>query len=296
LKQNIEKNNNSLSRKLQQITDTVKNAQKQKSGENRRSSEITSTVQKETPPREKTLIIGDSVIKGIQQKGLNDKIDIKKCSGAKIKDISNSLDNLDMGPYSNVIIHVGGNDVSGGKRHETSYQELLEITVKLQEQQRRVFLCTVCPRQDVDISQLNRNIRRICQETGAYLIEAYQAFVYGNGDTVEQYFSSDGIHLNMHGSRTLVATINKCIQIIKHKRHVENAHVSQSSAGRERRIQQNGIFCCYCGITGDHISDDCSVQTRNAAMHYGGRQTWNDRRPGSENYYYGQNSFRIYRN
>jgi hypothetical protein len=79
-----------------------------------------------------------------------------------------------------------------------------------------------------------------------------------------------------------VATINKCIQFIKHKSYVENALVAQRFSGRERRRQQNGMFCYFCGKAGDHISDDCFVQTKkNAEMHHGGRfkQTWNDRRP-----------------
>ena len=63
----------------------------------------------------------------------------------------------------------------------------------------------------------NNNVREICAETGAYLIDIYQSFVYGDGSRVRHYFFQDGVHLNMYGSRALVTTINRHISIIKRK-------------------------------------------------------------------------------
>ena len=45
------------------------------------------TVHKTPEKRNKNLIIGDSVLKRIEQKGLNDQTTIISCSGAKILDL-----------------------------------------------------------------------------------------------------------------------------------------------------------------------------------------------------------------
>ncbi|WAQ95397.1 hypothetical protein MAR_028087 [Mya arenaria] len=165
--------------------------------------------------RTKTLLIGSSIVKGIQPPGLSTKVELVKISGAKIRDVAQRLNEIDTRHYNDVIIHVGGNDVSDGKQPDASYREILNVTQKLQEQRCKVHLCTVCPRRDADVSEFNSRVRQVSRETGADLIDCYQALVYGNGDTVIPYFTRDGIHLTEQGSRTLVATVNSRVHIIR---------------------------------------------------------------------------------
>ena len=167
------------------------------------------------PNKDRTLIIGDSIVKGIQQPGLDSLVDCIKLSGAIITDIARKLQNIDLRQYGNVIIFVGGNDVSGGKWPDASRVELTKVVQTLHRQRCKVYLCTVSPRQQVDVSLYNSYVRDICAETGARLIDCYQSFVYGDGSRVRHYFMADGVHLNGYGSRTLVATINRHISIIK---------------------------------------------------------------------------------
>ncbi|WAR11460.1 ADA17-like protein [Mya arenaria] len=148
------------------------------------------------------------VSSGIQPPGLSTNVELVKISGAKIRDVAQRLNEIDTRHYNDVIIHVGGNDVSDGKQPDASYREILNVTQKLQEQRCKVHLCTVFPRRDADVSEFNSRVRQVSRETGADLIDCYQAFVYGNGDTVILYFTRDGIHLTEQGSRTLVATTN----------------------------------------------------------------------------------------
>ncbi|WAR12340.1 MTG2-like protein [Mya arenaria] len=155
------------------------------------------------------------VSSGIQPPGLSTNVELVKISGAKIRDVAQRLNEIDTRHYNDVIIHVGGNDVSDGKQPDASYREILNVTQKLQEQRCKVHLCTVCPRRDADVSEFNSRVRQVSRETGADLIDCYQAFVYGNGDTVIPYFTRDGIHLTEQGSRTLVATVNSRVHIIR---------------------------------------------------------------------------------
>ena len=100
------------------------------------------------------------------------------------------------------------------------------------------------PRQQVDVSKFNNNVREICAETGADLIDIYQSFVYGDGSRVRHYYFPDGVHLNGYGSGALVTNINRYISIIKRK---------EKSRIRENLMQPN-----YTGI-----SDDRRLQTGN---------------------------------
>ena len=208
----------------------------------------TRTTEKEAnshvPLKERTLIIGDSILKGIQRPGLDRMVDCHKISGAIITDIAENLHKLDMRQYENVIIFVGGNDVSDGKWADAYRAELLKVTRNLQRQQCRVYLCTVSPRQQVDVSMFNNKVREICDETGADLIDAYQSFVYGDGSMVRHYFLPDGVHLNRYGSRALVTTINRRIGIVKRKeqsRSRENLNQSPyaGTSGNRRTVTGN---------------------------------------------------------
>jgi len=169
------------------------------------------------PPRNKTLIIGDSIIKGIQPRGLNTNVDCRTCPGAIITDLGKRIEQLDMRVYSKVAVYVGGNDVSSGLRLGDSRAELLRLTRHIQRQQCEVYVCTISPRQDADVRGYNSMVKEICEETGANVIETNPSFVYGDGNMVRHYFTRDGIHLSEYGSRTLVKAINQRLQITKPK-------------------------------------------------------------------------------
>ena len=96
--------------------------------------------------------------------------------------------------FSDVILYVGGNDVSGRKPLETLRQELHDVVLYLLDQHCRVHLCTVCSRTDVDVRPLNE-LWKICGSTGANMMACYNSFIYGNGRTVLHNYNRDGIHL-----------------------------------------------------------------------------------------------------
>ncbi|KAH3721778.1 hypothetical protein DPMN_064726 [Dreissena polymorpha] len=78
-----------------------------------------------------TLIIGDSILNGINRRGLNKNTHIKTLPGRKIKDIRLTLDSCDTTKYKNVIIYIGGNDMAEGDDATKAYREIKQLLHEL---------------------------------------------------------------------------------------------------------------------------------------------------------------------
>lgn len=229
--------------------------------------------------KKKTLIIGSSITRGIHPRGLDANVDTRTCPGAIIPDIGQELSRIDMRTYSNVIIYVGGNDVSRGLHIGASRTELLRLTHYVQRLQCNLYICTVAPRRDADVRQYNTMVREVCRETGATLIDTYSSYVYGDGNVVRHYFTRDGIHHSGLGSRTLVTVINQHLQIVKRAGHSASREMrighttltehisvdgfsghSPQSSGRTRHgaalVNVQRRFCRQCNLS-NHDTRDC---------------------------------------
>ena len=166
----------------------------------------------------KTLIVGDSILNKVNKNGLNNDTEPIYIPGGEARDIRINIQGWDMREYANVIIYVGGNDVSpkfGQVPMTSTLAELKETTDWLRKQRCKVYICTVCPRSDADVTELNNEIRRFCRDSDAHLIDVSKRFTYGDGSVVQHFFQQDGIHLSDRGSRTLVSAINQLLSIVK---------------------------------------------------------------------------------
>lgn len=169
----------------------------------------------------KSLIIGDSILKGVHRKGLFDSVDVNTIRGARSQHIRSNLSGAKTDSYSKIVLHYGGNDVADGKSLQTLRQEMREIVTSLQQRQCTVYLCTLCPRLDVDVSTVNDMIRELCADTSAICIDNYPSFILGNGSVVKNNFHRDGIHLNNQGTRTLLSNINSTVAIYRARRTLD---------------------------------------------------------------------------
>jgi len=245
MKQKIDKHNETLIRRLQSITDAVKQiTQKKNSQSDNRNLNLTSHDHKKADGnlrRDRTLIIGDSILKGINQNGLADYVDMQRCPGAGVTDVLTRLDDLDapFQRYANAVLYIGGNDVSRGIHHETFSEDLRRLILKLQNNQVLVFICNICPRRDADVTFYNKTISRICKETGAIVVDCNLPFTYGDGTPVHSYFQKDGIHLSVNGSKTLVRCINERHNIVKKRDTVEGHRASNLRQRHENRNFQS---------------------------------------------------------
>jgi len=174
----------------------------------------------ETPPFigrpvSSTLITGDSLLKGIRTRGLQHGVQVSTLPGKTSRGICTPLRHLDMSECDNVVIYAGGNDVASGNSITSIEQELRETVQHLNNGRRRVFLCSICPRIDINVNPLNSMIRRLCDETQARLIDVNLSFVRNDGRPLFHLFHSDGIHLNDAGSNMLVKVMDREVSIIR---------------------------------------------------------------------------------
>lgn len=208
------------------------------------------------PQRKYTLIIGDSILKNIQTRGLNNTTLVRTMRGRKIHDVCDLLNNRLREDVGTVVIYIGGNNAASDNADINKDTNELKETVKnLLQQGRKVFLSTVAPRSDCNISTLNSNIHKIGRETSCGIIESDRAFVYGNGSIARHYFNSDGIHLSPQGTRMLISTINRVHCITRRHQQNDDRHYNRSTQPMNFQ-QQATIHCFHCGLS-NHVSRDC---------------------------------------
>ena len=226
----------------------------------------------------RTLIIGDSVLKGVNKRGLSDQTDIMSIGGAKTKDIAIGLKNWDMRAYSTVVIYVGGNDIATNTP-DSIYSELYQTIEILKRRKNAVYLCTLCPRRDVDVVPLNDALKQLAQNTGVAVIDIYSSFIYGNGTVANNFYAQDGIHMNAKGSNTLVACINRIVTIIKNGSRTSNNGNNNhypASYDSSASLQTKRKFCSHCHMS-NHWTHECRRKTAGNVIN-GSRPTYTQRK------------------
>ena len=112
--------------------------------------------------------------------------------------------------FTNVIIYVGGNDVSNGSNVqyvEEKYDQLLQY-IKDNNGNICITLCTVCPRKDADVINLNEIVTALSEEYSTQLVEMEKYFCTDE-NPVMRYYGKDQIHLSKSGIRRLLDYIEK---------------------------------------------------------------------------------------
>ena len=114
--------------------------------------------------REKTLIIGDSIVNGVNPRGLKQNIQVITCRGKQAIDISTKLQTMNLNSFKQIIIYAGGNDAANGTPLPTVYEELLGLSKKLSKKC-KTYLCTVCPRTDIEVTPVNDILKQVCEQS-----------------------------------------------------------------------------------------------------------------------------------
>lgn len=222
----LEKSTNVLQRRMQSLSDSFKSQVRVQPSVSATSvpisdsstisvpAQILQNPNSNVPINKKTLFIGDSLLKGINIKGLKNSVDVKTLPGAKSNQLLDQLNSMEVSKYENVIIHVGGNDVADSSTCETLRANLTNITSLLHSYSCKTYMCSLVPRVDVDVSSANRIIADVCHSSSSTLIDSYKAFVFGDGSVVRNFFYRDGIHLNNTGTSALLQTVNKLVQLL----------------------------------------------------------------------------------
>lgn len=132
-------------------------------------------------------------------------------SGAGVETILEQIRVFDLKNFSTVIVSVGGNDVSNCSNLEyveEKYDQLL-IHIRAANPDCQIVMCTVCPRQDCDVSELNDILNQLSTEHNVQLVNMEKQFCGPDGNPTLRYYGKDRIHLSKSGVRRFLDSIEK---------------------------------------------------------------------------------------
>lgn len=164
-----------------------------------------------------TLIIGDSILSGVNRKGLVQGIECRSIPGATIDTLTEKIKLYDLSKFTDIVVYIGGNDSSRNtdiEYFEEKYEQFLSY-VKEKNQKGNIYLCTACYRGDTDVSDVNDVIFRLCEEHELMCIGTNAAF-YDKHNTLRTHFykERDNIHPSGSGVKRLLGTINQTLHIV----------------------------------------------------------------------------------
>ena len=208
------------------------------------STSKTNGVQNTDKKEGHTLIIGSSILQGISTRGLSKTTQVRTFRGANVSDIRQQIQHLDFTNFETIIIQVGGNDASSNRDLELVEEEFVQIVNEIRRKCERttIYLSTVPPRRDSDVSGVNKIIRYVCRDYNVNLINVHDNFVDRNG-VKRHLMSTDGIHLSNKGTAALLKTYHSKISVLK------------------QQNTKKQIRCFQCGETG-HIISVCHHRYR----------------------------------
>ena len=190
----------------------------------------------------KILIIGDSILSGVNRKGLSRNVECQPYSGANIDTILEKVQMFDLTKSSDIVIYVGGNDSSNSSDNEyfeEKYEQLLQH-IKSITPSCKIHLCTSCPRGDTDVEETNDVIKRLCEEHEVKCIDTNSGF-YDKHSQLRTHFYKprDNIHLSRSGIKQVLGLINETLCVVENfEKSVYPVHSQQKEANSTQSPSQ----------------------------------------------------------
>lgn len=215
------------------------------------------------------LLIGSSLFKYINKRGLMRNVRISTNRGAHIEEIFATLQRITLTRYKSIVLYCGGNDAAAGHTDTEIYWKYADILNYIQDNFEgiNIHVCGLMPRRDVDTACVNETIYRLCENYNVNYIHSYDSVVSRNGQIIASMYNNDCIHLSHRGTAALLRSINKSINIIPQKSEQRWTKSQQQAkcfnCGEPGHISskcrhQNGVSCWSCGNAG-HKSKYCTV-------------------------------------
>ncbi|XP_033127404.1 uncharacterized protein LOC117125116 [Anneissia japonica] len=184
--------------------------------------------------RNSTLLIGDSIIKHINERGLcNTKF---KCMpGAKIREIKENITHViqaDPAKFDTIIIHAGTNDCSINDAHlNNASKDIRDLVqdMKTKAPNTKLIISTICPRTDNQkfqerVDKLNNNFKEIATEEDCTIVNNDLTFKMSNNECEQTTLNRSGLHLSKYGTKKLLNNIIPTHCIIKPKSPTTDRH------------------------------------------------------------------------
>ena len=216
--------------------------------------------------KKQTLLIGDSLLSGVNGKGMKNYVHCQPIPGATISRIQEKISMYDLNRFQNIIIYCGGNDAAKADSPNSfrkDYETLIEY-IRSKNSDCELFLCGSSPRGDVDVIGFNTVIKTIAESHGYKYVNIYDAFYDSNEQLRTKFYGlRDWIHLSTPGIRRLLGTIHQMIPIVEDFRYC--AYPQDQGNLSKRRT----------GTTGSHRGQrDNTQRSEGSLSHYGTRSTY----------------------
>ena len=164
--------------------------------------------------RHKTLLVGDSLLKKIDEEKLNaTKVDA--VSGTTVKEVLHRLQ-AQTAKYENIIVCAGTNDCSDAdideQRFEATYRVVVKSAKELVLDGRDVRISSIPPRNDSPrknerVTRANNAIKALSERTGVSYIDNGPSFKLEDGSVNDGYLAKDGLHLTVARTNRLVINL-----------------------------------------------------------------------------------------
>ena len=225
----------------------------------------------------RVLLLGDSIIGGINTKGLTETHKHSN-SGGTIQNVIEEIRFYDLKVFSTVIVYTGGNNVARGdnlRSTEEKYDELISL-IKCGNSLCRVILCDVAPRRDMDVQRVNQAIERVATHWNSQKVKhgtGTHGLFLKDGQYSTRYYHNDGIHLSTSGTKRLLDALNRVLPFVKdfdscvfnRKGNVNRPntnfgprssfHSFQGQGGNRSWFGRNRMICFGCSKVGHKIAD-----------------------------------------
>ena len=168
--------------------------------------------------QKRILIMGFTILKGINYRGLRKGVKICSRPGARVPDLLEELSIYDLKSFEKIIICIGGNDCASkvhAQAFQDKYNELISF-IKNANESCTMYLGKILPRSDVDVTEFNRSIQRVAENWAKnhvqYIDDTDNLFFGRNGLPWKHYYTNDGIHLSNSGVKRLLEKLHSVIE------------------------------------------------------------------------------------
>ena len=160
--------------------------------------------------KRKVIIVGDSFLNGIYEKGLskNHTVKVNNIPGGTSDVILDKLDDFLKNKPDGLIIHAGTNDITKGKNLLSNVKKILKQVKKLSPNTKVAFSSIVTRKDKKDISKIvqdpNSRLKNYCTQKNIDFIQ--------NSNTMEEHLGIKKLHLNKIGNSLLANNFLKYLR------------------------------------------------------------------------------------
>lgn len=220
--------------------------------------------------KQSTLLIGSSILKHVKTNELNSETTVRSFPGATTTTLKNKLTKYNIDECKTIILHVGGNDGDNGDDLEDFCDNYTDLLESLVSDDRRLIVSGLLPRETCNLEPYNDQLKSLCAENDIEYIDHYDSFLLATGEIPSSYYWKDKVHLNQHGKRKLLSSINEVCKITSDQNQRYPRRLFQGSRQGVRPPYHRGSrplskFCHICR-TNNHSTQVCWYNGRNSGM------------------------------